>query len=177
MRLTAVRHWLVEAFDMMRSAKKESEFFSCRVGRQWLGLPIAQVLEVIVQQQLTPMPLAPASVLGLINLRGRIITEVDVRKLMQMDSESDGHGHVVIVRSPQGEDVGLLVDEVGEVAGVDYQQYENTPDTLDQLWQQVGEGVINDDKKVTVIVNVGRLLALSIPKPAQIEGAEQQTLH
>ena len=159
---------------MMHSGQKEGEFFSCRIGRQWLGLPISQVLEVIVQQQLTPMPLAPESVLGLINLRGRIITEVDVRKLMQMDSDNNENVHVVIVRDPQGEDVGLLVDEVGEVAAVDYQKYENMPNTLDPLWQQVGEGVINGDKKVTVIVNIGRLLTMSIPNPEQLE---KQVLH
>jgi len=149
---------------MNDSTQKAGEFCSCRVGDQWLGFPIAQVLEVIVQQQLTPMPLAPESVLGLINLRGRIITEVDVRKLVQMEHDGTGNVHVVIVRSPQGEDVGLLVDEVGEVAAVDYLQYEHTPATLEPLWRQVGEGVINDEKRVTVIVNIGRLLALSLPK-------------
>jgi len=149
---------------MRHSTQNIDEFFSCRVGDQWLGLPVAKVLEVIVQQQLTPMPLAPDAVLGLINLRGRIITEVDVRKLVQMESQTDGNVHVVIVQSSQGEDVGLLVDEVGEVASVDYQQYENAPDTLDSLWRQVGEGVINDEKRVTVIVNIDRLLALSLPK-------------
>ncbi|MDQ6987795.1 MAG: chemotaxis protein CheW [Mariprofundaceae bacterium] len=166
-----------------RESQHASEFFSCRVGDQWLGFPVDQVLEVIVQQQLTPMPLAPPVVLGLINLRGRIITEVDVRKLVDMDAEAtEKSGHVVIVQSDQGEDVGLLVDEVGEVAAMDVQHYENMPDTLDPVWLQIGEGVLKAEDKVTVIANVDRLLALSLPEESTGGGlceatAEQSLRH
>ncbi|MDX8392017.1 MAG: chemotaxis protein CheW [Mariprofundaceae bacterium] len=151
-----------------------SEFFNCRVGDQWLGFPIAQVLEVIVQQKLTPMPMAPPVVLGLINLRGRIITEVDVRKLVHMDEEkSEKNVHVVIVRSEQGEDVGLVVDEVGEVAAMDAQHYENTPETLDAVWHQIGEGVLKAEDRVTVLASVDRLLALSL----QVEKSAGDSAH
>ena len=150
----------------MSGASEVREFFSCRVGAQWLGFPIEQVLEVIVEQQLTPMPLAPPAVLGLMNLRGRIITEVDVRRLVGMGDEdaSGKRPHVVIVQSASGEDVGLVVDEVGEVALADADHYEKTPDTLDQVWRQVGQGVLNHEQRVTVVVDVERLLELSLPK-------------
>jgi len=166
-----------------RELQHASEFFSCRVGDQWLGFPVGQVLEVIVQQQLTPMPLAPPVVLGLINLRGRIITEVDVRKLVGMDAQTDEkNGHVVIVQIEAGEDVGLLVDEVGEVAAMDAQNYENTPDTLEPVWRQIGEGVLKGEDRVTVIANVDRLLALSLPEESAGGGlcettAEQPLRH
>ncbi len=160
-----------------RESLHSSEFFSCRVGQQWLGFPVDQVLEVIVQQQLTPMPLAPPVVLGLINLRGRIITEVDVRKLVNMDENETGKStHVVIVQSGQGEDVGLLVDEVGEVAAMDMQHYENTPDTLAPVWRQIGEGVLKSDDRVTVIANVDRLLALSLPEEGTAGGLGDATV-
>ncbi|OIQ02937.1 MAG: hypothetical protein AUK36_06080 [Zetaproteobacteria bacterium CG2_30_59_37] len=145
-----------------------SECFSCRVGGQWVAFPVAQVLEVITQQRLTPMPLAPDGVLGLINLRGRIISEVDVRRILGLQAaEAERHVHVVIVKSRQGEDVGLVVDQVGAVSAIDYNRFEKVPDTLHAVWQQIGEGVLKYDTHITVMLDVDRLLALSLPCAAQ----------
>jgi len=146
------------------SGKHASECFHCRVGGQWIAFPVSQVLEVITQQRLTPMPMAPAGVLGLINLRGRIISEVDVRSILGFEpGETDRPVHVVIVQSRHGEDVGLVVDQVGAVAAVDYACFEKIPDTLDLVWQQIGEGVLKFDSHITVMLDVDRLLALSLP--------------
>ncbi|MDQ6965548.1 MAG: chemotaxis protein CheW [Mariprofundaceae bacterium] len=147
-----------------------SECFHCRVGAQWIAFPVSQVLEVITQQRLTPMPMAPAGVLGLINLRGRIISEVDVRSILGFEpGEADRPVHVVIVQSRHGEDVGLVVDQVGAVAAVDYACFEKIPDTLDAVWQQIGEGVLKYDSHITVMLDVDRLLALSIPHGGAVQ--------
>lgn len=140
------------------------DLFSCRVGEQWLGLPVDQVLEVVNHHQVTPMPFSPPYILGLMNLRGQIITQVDVRVLTGLDvSKRQQRVYVVIVRSGAGESIGLVVDEVGAVGGGDLSAYEKIPDTLASVWQKVGEGVIKDNGRVMVIVNVDRLLELSLP--------------
>lgn len=148
------------------------ECFSCRVGKQWVAFPVSQVLEVITQQRLTPMPLAPEGVLGLINLRGRIITEVDVLNILDLEpADGERHVHVVIVHSKHGEDVGLVVDQVGSVARVQYSEFEKVPDTLHAVWQQIGEGVVKSDTHVTVMLDVDRLLAMSLPGAARVSSA------
>jgi len=153
-----------------------SECFSCRVGGQWIAFPVAQVLEVITQQRLTPMPLAPEGVLGLINLRGRIISEVDVRRILGFQpGETDRSVHVVIVQSRHGEDVGLVVDQVGAVSAIDYNRFEKVPDTLDAVWQQIGEGVLKYDTHITVMLDVDRLLALSLPHGAVAQQGAMQS--
>ncbi len=151
-----------------RAGRDATECFSCRVGEQWIALPVSQVLEVITQQRLTPMPQAPKGVLGLINLRGRIITEVDVRTILGLEPSGAGcHAHVVIVQSTQGEEVGLVVDQVGAVAAVEYERFEKVPDTLDAIWQKIGEGVLKFDSHITVMLDVDRLLSLSLPGGAE----------
>jgi len=153
-------------------SKLNRELFSCCVNNQWIGLSINHVVEVVPPQPRTTMPLAPPAVLGLINLRGKVITELDVRLIAGLSPrEKDAPYHVVIIQSASGEDVGLVVDEVGEVAEADYKQYEKTPDSLPVIWRQVSDGVLKQDDHVLVIVDVERLLALSLPVKEQgIEG-------
>jgi len=149
--------------------KINRELFSCRVGKQWIGFSISHVVEVVPPQPRTTMPLAPPAVLGLINLRGKVITELDVRLIAGLSPREDNSPyHVVIIQSESKEDVGLVVDAVGEVAEADYEQYEKTPDSLPSIWRQVSDGILKQDKHVLVIVDVERLLALSLPAKEQI---------
>jgi len=141
------------------------DLFSCRVDRQWIGFSIRHVVEVVPPQPRTTMPLAPPAVLGLINLRGKVITELDIRCITGLPPGDKGAPyHIVIIQSESGEDVGLVVDEVGEVAEMNVEQYEKTPDSLPALWRQISDGILKKDDDVLVIVNVEDLLALSLPE-------------
>jgi len=148
------------------------ELFSCRIGEQWVGLPVDQVIEVVPPQPRTEIPLAPPSVLGLINLRGKVITELDARHIAGLPPrEHDAGSHIVIIESLSGELFGLAVDEVGIVAEADYNQYENTPDSLAPEWRRMAEGVIKRKQDVMLIVNVEKMLAMSLPETADAPAA------
>jgi len=154
---------------------QSTELLTCRVGEQWLGLQVQQVREVVTPQVCTAMPLSADAVMGLINLRGRVITQLDVRKVIGMpDRESDVY-RVAIVETLSGEDFGLVMDEVGEVIELDPDLYEKTPKTLDRIWQDVGEGVLKLGERVVVLVNVERFIAMTMPK--EIDEGELRVLH
>ncbi len=154
-----------------------SELLTCRVGKQWIGLQVAQVREVVTPQPCTQMPLSLDAVMGLINLRGRVITQLDVRKVIGLPEREDSkHYRVAIVESITGEDFGLVIDEVGEVIELDPDRYEKTPKTLDLIWRNVSEGVLKQDDRVVVLVNVERFIAITIPQQAELE-SEGQTIH
>jgi len=155
--------------------QESSKLLTCRVGSQWLGLQVKQVREVVTPQATTEMPLAPDAVMGLINLRGRVITQLDVRKVIGLqERESDAY-RVAIVETMSGEDFGLVMDEVGEVIDLDLDMYEKTPKTLDQIWRDVSEGVLKQEERVVVLVNVERFIAMTIPQHADIP--EDRVLH
>ncbi len=155
--------------------QKQSELLTCRVGKQWLGLQVKQVREVVTPQPSTEMPLAPDAVMGLINLRGRVITQLDVRQVIGLkDRESDDY-RVAIVETMSGEDFGLVMDEVGEVINLDPNMYEKTPKTLDRIWQDVSEGVLKQEERVVVLVNVERFIAMTIPQLEDLD--EGRVLH
>jgi len=166
------------AVNRLVSVEKQvqsTELLTCRVGEQWLGLQVQQVREVVTPQVCTKMPLSADAVMGLINLRGRVITQIDVRKVVGMpDRDSDVY-RVAIVETLSGEDFGLVMDEVGEVIELDPDLYEKTPQTLDRIWQDVSEGVLKLGERVVVLVNVERFIAMTIPQVVDTD--ELRVLH
>src|SRR5215831_18306196 len=100
------------------------------VGDLLFGVDVMHVQEVVRQHALTPIPLAPPAIRGLMNLRGNIVAAIDLRERLGF-GPSDGAGALanVILRS-EHDSVSLLVDEIGDVLAVSAEQFERPPDTL-----------------------------------------------
>ena len=163
------------ALRQVTKPQQQSELLTCRVGDQWLGMQVRHVREVVTPQPSTEMPMAPDAVMGLINLRGRVITQLDVRKVIGLQDRETDHYRVAIVETLSGEDFGLVIDEVGEVIDLDPDMYEKTPKTLDRVWRDVSEGVLKQEERVVVLVNVERFIALTIPQTDDMD--EGRVLH
>jgi len=107
------------------------QFCTFHVGELLLGIEVAQIQEVLRDTKVTPVPKTPAAVSGLINLRGQIVTAVDLRTLFGLDGEqnTDG-GSVMLIVDSDAELHSLAVDSVGDVVEVEENDYEDPPDTL-----------------------------------------------
>jgi purine-binding chemotaxis protein CheW len=94
------------------------------------GVPVPKVQEVIRFQAMTPVPLAPLAVEGLINLRGQIVLAIDLRRRLALGQRPAGELPMnVVVRTPDGV-VSLLVDDIGDVIEVEESMFESPPETL-----------------------------------------------
>lgn len=158
--------------------KASTELITCRVGDQWLGLLVQQVREIVVKQSYTEVPLAPKTVSGLINLRGKVMTQIELRAAMGLPERGEDElYHVAIIETFDGEDFGMMVDEVGEVISMNASEYEPAPKTLPAIWRRVSNGVLKQDNRVLVLVDVERLIALTLPQQADKEVSETRTIH
>ncbi len=109
---------------------KPKQFCTFYLGYQCFGLDVLHVQEIVRSQVLTHVPLAPPMVRGLINLRGQIVTAIDLRRRLCMpDPAEDIEPVNVVVQTDDGA-VSLLVDEIGDVLEVDDQAFEPPPATL-----------------------------------------------
>lgn len=107
------------------------QFCTFRVGELLLGIEVAQIQEVLRDTKVTPVPKTPAAVSGLINLRGQIVTAVDLRTLFGFAVEENGEdGSVMLIVDSNAELHSLVVDAVGDVVEVGEDDYEEPPDTL-----------------------------------------------
>ncbi len=134
------------------------EFLTFTVEKQLFGLPLASVSDVLDARPLTPVPLAPPEVAGSLNLRGRIITAIDVRRRLGLPAVRRDAEHMSIVTESDGELFNLIVDAVGEVLAVGEDQYEDNPVTLDPEWRRFSAGIYRLSGGLMVVLDVEPLL-------------------
>ena len=130
----------------------ERRFCTFHVGTLLLGVQLDRVQEVMGAQVLTPVPLADPCVLGLINLRGRIVTVIDARRRLGLSPRPEDAAVANVVIRVDGEPVSLVVDSEGEVIDVDALDVEAVPETVSSTIREYAVGAYK--------VNGGLLLAL-----------------
>ncbi|MCF8465903.1 MAG: chemotaxis protein CheW [Sneathiella sp.] len=134
------------------------EYVTILIADQLFGIPVLEVHDVLRGLSLTKIPLAPAEVAGALNLRGRIVTAINVRKrlgLPELESEEKG---MSIVVEHHGEPYSLMIDNVGEVLGLNLDDLQPTPVTLNTCWKEVSGGVYRLEDKLLVVLQIERLL-------------------
>jgi purine-binding chemotaxis protein CheW len=136
-----------------------------RLANQTCGLPVATVRDVLAGQKITRIPLAPTGVAGSLNLRGRIVTAINVRDRLRLPASAGHQGPMSVVVEHGGELYALLVDEVAEVIRVEPSSVERTPATLAPAWAQHSAGIYRLDHGLLILLDVAKLLAVS-PVPA-----------
>lgn len=134
------------------------DFVTIRLGGQLCGIPVLDVHDVLSEQGITAVPLAPPSVAGVLNLRGRIVTAINLRKRLGLaEQEADGENMSIVVEY-QGEPYSLLIDSVGDVMSFPEDSYERNPVTLDACWQDISGGIFRLKGELMVLLDVEKLL-------------------
>lgn len=136
----------------------ENQYVSFLIDGQLLGIPVNSVQEVLNPQTIAMVPMSGPEIAGLLNLRGQIVTAINLRcRLGVSDADAPAQSMNVVVRF-QGESYSLLVDEVGDVINVSGESLLPPPNTLDAHWKSVTTGVFRMEGRLFVILNVPALL-------------------
>lgn len=134
------------------------EYVTALIGGQLFGLPILRVQDVFAPERLTRVPLAPPEIAGVLNLRGRIVTLIDMRRSLGLDERADPGPPMAIGVERAGESYGLLIDSVGEVLKLDDATREANPINLDPRLARVSAGIHRLDGQLLMVVDVDRVL-------------------
>lgn len=143
------------------TAQRTSEYVTATIGGHLFGLPILRVQDVFLPERLTRVPLAPPEIAGVLNLRGRIVTLIDMRIGLGLPPREDGGPVMAIGVESQGESYGLLIDAVGEVLKLDEAAREPNPVNLDPRLARVCAGIHRLDGDLLMVVDVDRALDVS----------------
>lgn len=136
-----------------------NEFVTVRLAGQLLGIPVLLVHDVLKLQKVTRVPLSPSWVAGVLNLRGRIVTAIDLRERLGMPKRTGNEKAAMsVVVDFKGEPYSLIIDSVGEVLSLSDTLFEKNPVTLDQRWREVSDGVYRLENELLVVLDVRRLL-------------------
>lgn len=139
---------------------ENKQYCTFYLGKLFFGVKVENVQEVFKYQEMTRVPLAPSVVRGLINLRGQIITAIDLRARLGMEALPDGQMPMnVVVRTEEGV-VSLLVDEIADVLEVSEDNFERPPDTIDEITRELVLGVYKLEGKLLLILDTEKTVSM-----------------
>ncbi|MBB4040741.1 purine-binding chemotaxis protein CheW [Microvirga flocculans] len=149
-----------------KTVSRQMEFVTVTVAGQLLGLPINRVHDVFVVSEMTTVPLAPPEIAGLLNLRGRVVTAVSLRRRLGLEDLRDSERRMAVGLENHGEAYGLLVDEVGEVLKLDPDEMQPNPVHMDRGWVGLSQGVHQLRDKLLIVLDVDAVLAFESGREA-----------
>lgn len=136
------------------------DFVTLTLGKQRFGIPVLAIRDVLRPQRIARIPLAPKEVGGSLNLRGRIVTAIDLRIRLGMTAREDRDAMWSIVVDRNGEFYSLLVDGVGEVLSLPVDRFERNVSTIEPLLREVSKGIYRLDDVLLVVLDIDRVLDL-----------------
>jgi purine-binding chemotaxis protein CheW len=147
-------------------AGEDIAFLTMVLAGQLCGVKVLSVRDVLANQTIARIPLAPPEVAGNLNLRGRIVTAIDLRRVLHLPPREAGARQMSIVTEHGSELYALQVDQVREVVTLKSSAMEPNPPTLPALWAEHSQGVFRLEKQLLVVLNAERLLSFDIQAAA-----------
>jgi purine-binding chemotaxis protein CheW len=145
-----------EAGERMRAEQRFCSFF---LNGLWFGVEVESVQEVLREQTMTRVPLAPGAIAGLINLRGQIVTAIELRRRLGLPPRPASQLAMNVVVESTGERISLLVDEAGEVVQAGQDRYEAAPESLSEEARQLVPGVYKLPEGLLHVLALGAVTA------------------
>ncbi len=134
------------------------DFLTVMIADQMFGIPVMQIQDVLREQKLTQIPLASKEVAGSMNLRGRIVTAIDVRRRLELPDRDKNESSMSVVVEHENELFSLIIDCVGDVLSLKNNALKKNPGTLNPVWGDISTGIYQLDKNLLVIMDVAKLL-------------------
>ncbi|MDO5672833.1 MAG: chemotaxis protein CheW [Actinomycetaceae bacterium] len=124
------------------------------------GIEVNKVQEVLKGVPTTNVPMSPEEITGLVNLRGQVVTLVDLRKQLNLPSRAEGEEAMMVVVEADGEMISLLVDKIGDVREVKEADFENPPDTLPVEMRELILGAYKLQDNLLLALDVEKAVAV-----------------
>jgi purine-binding chemotaxis protein CheW len=135
-----------------------ADYLTIYLEDQIFGVPVLQVQDVLNETQFTRVPLAQEEVAGALNLRGRIVTAINVRQRLGLPLYDGKANPLSVVVEHEGELYSLVIDSVGDVISIKEREIQDNPPTLDPLWHDISTGIYRMEGKLLLVLDVAKLL-------------------
>ena len=143
-----------------RQPSAGTQFATFSLSDLFFGIDVLDVQEVIRDQEMTPVPLSPGVVSGLINLRGQIVTAIDMRRRLELPPRAEGESSMnVVVRTHDGP-VSLMVDEIGDVLQAEPGSFERTPDNVPAAARELIQSICKLKDRLLLVLDADKTVTL-----------------
>jgi len=135
-----------------------TQYVTVVIGGQLFGIPIEKVHDVFMPESITRVPRSENEIAGVLNLRGRIVTAIDMRRLLNLEDREQDAMKMAVGIEYRGESYGFIIDNVGEVLNLSDDSREANPTNLNKNWTNISAGVHRLEGQLMVILDVEKLL-------------------
>ncbi len=136
------------------------EFVTVLIADQLFGLPINRVQDVFMLKDMTEVPLSIPEIAGVLNLRGRIVTAIDMRQRLGLPPLEDTETAMAVGIDMDRESFGLVIDRIGDVLNLPINEFDANPVNLDPRWKSVAQSIFMLENQLLVLLDVDRVLDL-----------------
>lgn len=140
--------------------EKSKDHVVMAIGEQYFGIPVEHITDILLPQKINIVPLARKEVVGVLNLRGRIVTALDMRKLLNIDDSFDPKKTRYVVLSYNNELFCLIVDKVKEVINFSSRALLSNPNNLSEIWHRISCGILPMKEELVVILDIDKLMKI-----------------
>lgn len=162
-------------FDKYKEEKSGNgethRFLEFSLGTEDYAIPLLSVREVISVPETTPIPKAPPHFLGIMNLRGQVISVVDLRTKLKIKAKENNQEESVIIVDINGMNLGIVVDSINKVLAFGLNEVNEVPEIETQVSADYIQGVYRKEDALTVLLDVAKVLDLSDLKALQLKKA------
>lgn len=144
--------------DIDQMSSEREDFVTVYIGHQLFGIPVHLIHDVFTPDSITHVPLSGPEIGGVLNLRGRIVTAIDVRRRLGMPPRDQSAKCMAVGIEKNGESYGLIIDKVGEVLSLAKTEYERNPANMDRSWRDISKGIYRLEGELLVIFDVDLVL-------------------
>ena len=145
----------------------KDKYLMIRLQGQLFGIKVDHVEDVLSPQAISPVPLSPPEVMGLLNLRGRVVTAIDIGVKLGMAATEKKAEYRSVVVEYKDNLYSFVVDEVSEVIAISQEKIAHVPDNLSEAWKDVSSGVYSLEKDLMVILEVDHILYMPDDKEGE----------
>jgi purine-binding chemotaxis protein CheW len=153
----------MKAKKMLNNKEKSLDMLVVYIEEHRFGLNVSKVRDILFEQDITPVPLAHPELMGIINLRGTIVTVLNMRKRLDLpDFPVLGKKTQIIVQY-KDELFALVVDKVGEVIPLKVSHIEQTPVIVNEKWRKLMFGIVKQPNSILSLLDVDSVISLMLP--------------
>lgn len=143
----------------LKKQEKQIQLVIFHIRDEEFGIPIDEIQEIIKMGNITPIPDAPKFIKGIVNVRGDIVTTIDMKIKFSIPGKQDGNGRHIVIIKQNNNLYGLLVDEVTEVLRIDEKEIKPPPNLVQDIKHDYVKGVVVYDHRLLILLNLEKVLS------------------
>jgi purine-binding chemotaxis protein CheW len=144
---------------MKETNNDKLKFLTVKISANIFAIEVESIKDVLNMGKIVKVPLSPNHVMGLINIRGKIVLVIDIKPLLGIDGEYDLKKCMNIVLDHQDGAYSIIVDSVGSVINISRDEILENPESINENWQRFSKGIYTTQKELISIINIEEVLS------------------